>query len=309
MQSWTWTSSWARPPRRAGAHRSRVPLRKLDSLRGWCGRSADQHVDALGLRQGEALGLRWQNLDLDSGAARIVFQLQRLKWRHGCTDPHVCGERLHRVPCRKGCRKHTHRDDCPAGCTKRGHTCPRVKNPCPPDCVKHASSCPQRQGGGLVLREIKERRHKIIPVPPELVAILREHQQAQGLERALAAETWSEHHLVFCQPNGQPIDPRNDWQEWADILQNAGLEHRGVHAQRHTAATLLLDQGVALAVVQEMLGHSDIRVTRGYTHVSSPLTIEAARRIGAVLWEQPTATGTATGDKTGHPSRERMPSS
>jgi integrase len=57
-----------------------------------------------------------------------------------------------------------------------------------------------------------------------------------------------------------------------------------VHAQRHTAATLLLDQGVALAVVQEMLGHSDIRVTRGYTHGSSPLTIEAARRMGAVLW-------------------------
>jgi hypothetical protein len=61
---------------------------------------------------------------------------------------------------------------------------------------------------------------------------------------------------------------------------------RGVHAQRHTTATLLLDQGVAIAVAPEMLGHADIRVTRGYTHVSSPLTIEAARRIGAALWEQ-----------------------
>ena len=48
-----------------------------------------------------------------------------------------------------------------------------------------------------------------------------------------------------------------------------------MHAQRHTAATLLLDQGVVLAAVQEMLGHADIRVTRGYTHVLSPLTIEA----------------------------------
>jgi integrase len=264
---------------------------------------------ALGLRQGETLGLRWQHLDLDIGAARIVFQLQRLKWRHGCADPHACGERLHRVPCARRCRKHRHQDDCLAGCTKRGHTCPKITNPCPPDCTKHAAWCPQRQGGGLVLREIKERRHKVIPVPPELVAILREHQQAQALERALAGGTWTDHDFVFCQPNGQPIDPRHDWQEWADILKSAGLEHRGVHAQRHTAATLLLDQGVALAVVQEMLGHADIRVTRGYTHVSSPLTIEAARRMGAALWEQETATGTATGDDAGHPQRERMPSS
>jgi hypothetical protein len=51
---------------------------------------------------------------------------------------------------------------------------------------QHAAWCPQRQRGGLVLREIKERRLKVIPVPPELATILREHRQAQVLERALA---------------------------------------------------------------------------------------------------------------------------
>lgn len=52
---------------------------------------------------------------------------------------------------------------------------------------------------------------------------------------------------------------------------------------RHSAATIALDQGVALAVVQEMLGHSDIRVTRGYTHVSSLLAQDAAARLGQAL--------------------------
>ena len=49
---------------------------------------------------------------------------------------------------------------------------------------------------------------------------------------------------------------------------------------RHSAATIALDDGVALAVVQEMLSHSDIRVTRDYTHVSSLLAQDAAARVG-----------------------------
>ncbi len=68
----------------------------------------------------------------------------------------------------------------------------------------------------------------------------------------------------------RPIDSRADWQEWADILAEAGIPHTGVHAMRHSAATIALDEGVALAVVQELLGHSDIRVTREHTHVSPP---------------------------------------
>ena len=53
---------------------------------------------------------------------------------------------------------------------------------------------------------------------------------------------------------------------------------------RHSAATIGQDQGTALAVVQELLGHSDIRVTRGYTHVSSALAADGAERIGRALF-------------------------
>jgi integrase len=45
---------------------------------------------ALGLRQGEALGLRWQYVDLERGQLRAWYQLQRLPWRHGCDDPAAC---------------------------------------------------------------------------------------------------------------------------------------------------------------------------------------------------------------------------
>ncbi|HSS90017.1 MAG TPA: tyrosine-type recombinase/integrase [Streptosporangiaceae bacterium] len=128
---------------------------------------------------------------------------------------------------------------------------------------------------------------------PSWSPVLKSHRAAQAAERLAAANVWEDHDLVFCQPNGRPVGQRADWQEWADILKAAGLPHHGVHAMRHSAATIALGEGVALAVVQEMLGHSDIRVTRGYTHVSSPLAEDAAARVGRALFG-PTATKTAT---------------
>jgi hypothetical protein len=44
------------------------------------------------------------------------------------------------------------------------------------------------------------------------------------------------------------------------------------------------DEGTALAVVQELLVHSDIRVTRGYTHVSSALARDGADRVSRALF-------------------------
>jgi integrase len=39
---------------------------------------------ALGLRQGEALGLQWRDVDLDHGTLTIRRAIQRLVWQHGC---------------------------------------------------------------------------------------------------------------------------------------------------------------------------------------------------------------------------------
>jgi len=41
-----------------------------------------------------------------------------------------------------------------------------------------------------------------------------------------------------------------------------------VHDARHTAATLLLEQGIDIRVVQQILGHSQLRMTERYTHVT-----------------------------------------
>jgi integrase len=243
---------------------------------------------ACGLRQGEALGLRWQFADLDAAEMHIGWQLQRLPWRHGCDDIARCAAAWHRRPCPKKCPK-------AARTSGRPHICvlPDAPRLCKPGCTGHAAQCPQRTGGGQVFREIKERRRKTVALPPELARALRAHKARQAAERLAAANVWEDHDLVWCQPNGKPIDSRADWQEWSGILAEAGIGHAGTHAMHHSAATIAIDQGIALPVVQEMLGHSDIRVTRDYVDVSSPLAQDAAARIGKALFG-PTATKTAT---------------
>ncbi|MEU4699319.1 site-specific integrase [Nonomuraea dietziae] len=57
-----------------------------------------------------------------------------------------------------------------------------------------------------------------------------------------------------------------------------------VHDARHTAATLLIEQGVDISVVQQIFGHSQLATTKRYTHVTAALSTEAATRMGRALW-------------------------
>jgi integrase/recombinase XerD len=47
---------------------------------------------------------------------------------------------------------------------------------------------------------------------------------------------------------------------------------------RHTAATLLLENGVDIRFVQRLLGHASIATTQIYTHVSDPALRAALER-------------------------------
>ncbi|MGO4885576.1 MAG: tyrosine-type recombinase/integrase [Bryobacteraceae bacterium] len=67
---------------------------------------------------------------------------------------------------------------------------------------------------------------------------------------------------------GTPLEPRNVARAYRQILKAAELPHQRIHGLRHTAATLLLVQGVHPRVVMELLGHSRIAVAMNtYSHV------------------------------------------
>ncbi len=96
--------------------------------------------------------------------------------------------------------------------------------------------------------------------------------------------------LVFATVTGRPIDPGNFLRTWHQILAKAGLEKRPLHEARHSAASLLLSEGVPLKIVQETLGHSTIALTADlYGHLMPDDKDKAAeamdRALGGPLWD------------------------
>ncbi len=47
----------------------------------------------------------------------------------------------------------------------------------------------------------------------------------------------------------------SDWRSWKDLLREVDVREVRLHDGRHTAATLLLSEGVHPRVVMEILGH------------------------------------------------------
>jgi integrase len=143
------------------------------------------------------------------------------------------------------------------------------------------------RGQGLVYEEPKaDRSRRTVALPAPLVEALRAHRAAQLEERLAAGAEWVDLDLVFAQRNGKGIERKCDWRAWKALLRKAGVRDIRVHDGRHTAATLLLSEGVHPRVVMEVLGHAQMRTTTDtYSHVMPALGRDAADRMGRALWD------------------------
>lgn len=143
----------------------------------------------------------------------------------------------------------------------------------------------RHEDGGLVFAEPKSKQsRRTVQLSTLACTALREHRERQAFERKTADSEWHDHNLVFCTAFGTPLDRGRIHLNWIPALKKAGLPRIRLHDLRHTAATLMLQEGVHPKVVQEMLGHSSISVTLDiYSHVAPTLHREAADRMDALL--------------------------
>ncbi|WP_316741010.1 site-specific integrase [Streptomyces sp. MK7] len=172
-----------------------------------------------GLRKGELLGLRWEDLDLAGGTASIRRTLQRTN-----------------------------------------------------------------SGGLTALPTKTQSSERRIALPTPCLRSLEQHRIRQRHERDAAGGGWKDSGYVFTRPNGDPIEGATLTRHFNTLLHRARLRRIRFRDLRHSAATLLLEQGVELVVIKELLGHAHIGVTATvYAHVRLRLQRDAIDLLGRAL--------------------------
>ena len=91
---------------------------------------------------------------------------------------------------------------------------------------------------------------------------------------------------LFVNQHGTTLRPHSFRSKLRTIAGRMGLKRRVTpHMLRHTAATLLIENGVDIRIVQRLLGHSSIATTEIYTHVSDEAlrkSLERANVLGGL---------------------------
>jgi len=121
----------------------------------------------------------------------------------------------------------------------------------------------------LVLVHGKGGKDRYVPLPDEALTMLREFW------RSHRSEQW-----LFPSRNGSgkgkaaegSVRPRGVQRAFQAALKDSGVRKRAhVHTLRHSYATHLLEEGVNLRLIQLYLGHSSLKTTQIYTHLTRKL--------------------------------------
>jgi integrase/recombinase XerD len=115
----------------------------------------------------------------------------------------------------------------------------------------------------LRLRQTKTRRSRLMPLPADVRAAIRDYLRT--------GRPTTDSHVLFVRHRAPYVgaDRRSGFLRAAmrGACLRAGLSHQGVHILRHTLATRLHRRGVPLKTIADLLGHLSINTTARYARV------------------------------------------
>ncbi len=133
--------------------------------------------------------------------------------------------------------------------------------------------------GTILVREAKAGEGRVAwmsPVAAKALKVLRRKQIRRGA--AKGDLTAIRELYVFRDARGSART--NLWRYWHVALRDAKVDDLRFHDLRHTFASRLVNQGVDLYTVKELLGHKTLRMTERYSHVAAAHLRDAVARLG-----------------------------
>ena len=120
--------------------------------------------------------------------------------------------------------------------------------------------------GTVMIRQGKGRKDRVIPIGERALAWIDKYLQES---RPQLLTGGADEGTVFLTHVGEPFDRR----QLTALVRGYLIESKvgkmgGCHLFRHTVATLMLENGADIRVIQQMLGHVKLTTTELYTRVS-----------------------------------------
>jgi len=111
----------------------------------------------------------------------------------------------------------------------------------------------------ISIKEAKGKKDRVVPIPDNMIEIL----------RAYYKDYKPKYWLFEGEKRGDKYSETSIQQVFKRAIKNCGIKKRvTLHSLRHSYATHLLENGVDLRYVQELLGHKSSKTTEIYTHVT-----------------------------------------
>ena len=118
------------------------------------------------------------------------------------------------------------------------------------------------------LRRPNNGQNRTVPISAPIVKLLKDVRSKQRKNKELLWEKYHRSNYVVTRENGAILDPQNFSSRFASVLKQNNLRHVRFHDLRHTAASLMILEGVDLKTISDILGHSSISITADiYGHI------------------------------------------
>jgi integrase len=156
-------------------------------------------------------------------------------------------------------------------------------------------------GQGVFLKEPKNKKFRVITIPPSALKKLQAHRKKQEEYRAHFGASY-QGDFIFCNPDGSPLKPDTVSASVSLLFRSLKLpKGASLHTLRHTHGSHLLAAGVPLTDVSKRLGHTNPHVTATvYAHA-----LAGHDDLAAAAWEKFQTTGRMKESRSAKPAKPR----